>query len=69
MRRRDKFPRPPVAEALADELRKKVEERRRGTLCLCGVPQTCVYMIQDIQDPEELCRWSIPPRDREEQDV
>jgi len=43
----------PVEEALADDLRKKAEKRRCGALCLRGVPQTCFYMFQDIQDPEE----------------
>ncbi len=44
---------PPVEEPLFDELREKVEERRHGALCLRGGPQTCFYMFQDIQDPEE----------------
>ncbi len=43
----------PVEKALVDELRKKTEERRCGALCLRGEPQTCFYMFQDIQDPEE----------------
>jgi len=49
----EQIPASPVEEAFADELRKKVEERRRGALCLHGVPQTCFYMFQDIQNPEE----------------
>ncbi len=65
----EQIPASPVEEALADELREKVEERKHGVLCVRGVPQTCVYMFQDIQDPEERRRWSIPPRDREGQDA
>jgi len=47
------LPMPPVEEAAVDELRRKVEELKRGALCLRGVPQTCFYQFRDIQDPEE----------------
>jgi len=48
-----RLPASPVEEALVEELREKVEERKHGALCVRGVPQTCVYLFPDIQDPEE----------------